>query len=149
MGKRLVQAIGAFDLPATIPCPPGKLKPERHSGWDKHCSDYIPEQPVVSGDIPAHTVHSVKGETHDVTVLVCPDPLKEDECPSDAWWSPADQDREEKRIAYVAMTRSQNELVVCVSEPCYKRLCAKRPEFVACFESMTVSEFVTAMQRLR
>ena len=58
------------------------------------------------------------------------------------WWSTNDKDREEKRIAYVAMTRSQEDLVVCVSEDCYIRLATSRQAFVKEFECMTAIEYL-------
>jgi len=43
----------------------------------------------------------------------------------------ANKDKEERRIAYVAMTRTQGDLFVCVSETCYERLATCRAAFVA------------------
>ena len=87
------------------------------------------------------TVHGVKGETHDVTLFVCP-PSNEARCPSVVWWSTDEIHREEKRIAFVAMTRSRRDLIVCVTEECYDRLKKHRKEFVESFHSMKVDEFI-------
>lgn len=57
-------------------------------------------------DVSPQTVHAVKGETHDLTVFVCPEPSQESRCPSVVWWSDASADQEERRIAFVAVTRS-------------------------------------------
>lgn len=91
--------------------------------------------------VPVTTVHGVKGETHDVTIFVCPDTNAE-HCPSTIWWSQDEKEREERRIAYVAMTRTQGDLILCVSDDCYGRLCESRKPFVDSFECMTVDEFV-------
>jgi len=57
--------------------------------------------------VPVQTVHAVKGETHDLTVFVCPDPAQKNRCPSVVWWSNDDSDAEERRIAFVAVTRTR------------------------------------------
>ena len=44
-------------------------------------------------------------------------------------------------MAYVAVTRSRGDLVLCVDEPAYARLCDARPEFVERFECLTVDGF--------
>ncbi len=129
----------------------GKLKTKRKKQPTKQdcgadpCADYLPEcGPVQQGlsIIPIQTVHGVKGETHDITIFVCPD-AKANYCPSTVWWSPDEKVREEKRIAYVAMTRSQGNLIVYVSENCYQRLCASHKPFVESFDyCKTLDEFV-------
>ena len=131
--------------------PGKKLKPQKREGWDNPCIDYFPQLSVQgqqSLEVLVQTVHSVKGETHDVTIFICPE-TKPKDCPSNIWWSNKDEDREEKRIAYVAMTRTQGDLIVCVSNSCYQRLVAKRPDFVSCFQTVTASEFVALQKVLR
>lgn len=95
------------------------------------------------GQVPVQTVHAVKGETHQATIFVCP-PTKgaagAKKCPSALWWSSKEADAEERRVAYVAATRSRGDLVLCVDEPAYERLSAQRPEFVRLFECCTVTE---------
>lgn len=131
----------------------GKLKTRRKKEPKKTdcgidpCSSYLPESgPVKHGllIIPVQTVHGVKGETHDVTIFVCPDKQAK-YCPSIVWWSADEKNCEEKRIAYVAMTRSQGDLILCVSDNCYQRLCISRKPFVEDFRCMTVDEYVTAL----
>jgi hypothetical protein len=146
-GEVLDGEIIALELDSSLDVVPGKLKPQMRLGWDNPTAQYLPQlntavQPL-SG-IPVHTVHGVKGETHALTVFVCP-PNTEAHCPSQVWWSTNDKDREERRIAYVAMTRTQGDLVMCVSDACYQRLAARRPQFVASFECMTVAEYVTSL----
>jgi len=85
---------------------------------------------------PGANVHGVKGETHDITVFVCPPPKSAARCPSAAWWPPDGEDHEEKRIAYVAMTRTRGDVVLCVSGDCFRRLSVDRASFVGALESM-------------
>jgi superfamily I DNA/RNA helicase len=96
----------------------------------------------VHTDVPVMTVHGVKGETHDITVFVCPDNTGSNHCPSTIWWSADEKDREEKRIAYVAMTRTQGDLILLVSDNCFERLRISRRPFVESFECLTVDEFI-------
>ena len=92
--------------------------------------------------IPVETVHAVKGETHDFTIFVCPEPDKYNPCPSVVWWSDDPVYQEERRIAFVAVTRTRGDLAVCVSEQCLSRLQKNRASFVQSFEQMTVDDFV-------
>lgn len=88
--------------------------------------------------VAVQTVHAVKGETHDLTVLVCPDNGQKSRCPSEIWW----EDGEERRIAFVAVTRTRGDLVVCVSKPSFNRLKENRRLFVASFECMPINDFI-------
>lgn len=88
------------------------------------------------------TVHSVKGETHDLTILVCPPAGKATHCPSNIWWSADPSDLEERRIAFVAMTRSRADFILCVSSECLTRLKSTRPTFIERFECKTIAEFI-------
>lgn len=146
-GVMLDEEISSFSLGASFTFVAGQLKPKKHKGWEKPSSNFLP-QPNSGGQalagIPVQTVHGVKGETHDVTVFVCP-PTNDANCPSVVWWSTNDNDREVKRIAYVAMTRTRRDLIVCVSEDCYERLVAARTAFVESFECMTVAEYVISL----
>jgi DNA helicase-2/ATP-dependent DNA helicase PcrA len=146
-GRILDEEVTVFGLPASLPYRVGRLRPQQRPGWDRPASDFIPATSVVGPiitDVPVQTVHSVKGETHDVTVFVCPEPSAAPRCPSVVWWSEDAEHREERRIAYVAMTRTRGDLVVCVSDACYQRLRQNRAAFVASFECVTVDEFITA-----
>ena len=136
-----------FDLPAPLKFTPGELKPQKRPGWDTSSSGYLPGTAApfsILGKVPVSTVHGVKGETHDVTIFVCP-PTADRYCPSGIWWSSAEKDREEKRIVYVAVTRPRELLIVWTSEDFYQRLQAKQPKFVASFECMTTDEFVQSL----
>jgi DNA helicase-2/ATP-dependent DNA helicase PcrA len=147
VGKILDEEIEGFLPRGSFQFAIGRLKPKQLEGYDADCADYFPRvESSVPGlsDVPVGTVHSVKGETHDVTVFVCPE-TRLARCPSVVWWSTDDEDREEKRIAYVAMTRTQGDLIVCVSDDCYARLCTSRSPFVQSFECMTVNEYVAAV----
>jgi|CXWL01.1.fsa_nt_gi DNA helicase-2/ATP-dependent DNA helicase PcrA len=143
-GEMLDQDIDSFGLPSTLGFAIGRLKPQRREGWDSPATDFLPHgntdiQALLG--VPVRTVHGVKGETHDVTIFVCPHPDQKARCPSILWWEVNDKAREEKRIAYVAMTRSQGDLVVCVSDETYQRLRTNRVEFVESFECMTADEY--------
>jgi DNA helicase-2/ATP-dependent DNA helicase PcrA len=148
-GETIEKEVGSFALGSLPKFVPGKLKPQNRKGSKSPAADFLP-QPCSGGKalfgIQVQTVHGVKGETHDVTVFVCPT-TKADHCPSTVWWSTDDKDREEKRIAYVAMTRTRGDLIICVSEACYKRLAASHAAFVASFECMTVAECVALLSK--
>ncbi|MBX3321999.1 MAG: ATP-dependent helicase [Phycisphaeraceae bacterium] len=144
-GSLVDDAIAAFGLPTSLPFQPGQFKPKKRTGWDKACSEFLPTGAVVGpliADVPVQTVHSVKGETHDVTIFVCPNPSTVPRCPSVVWWSNNPEHREERRIAYVAMTRTRADLVVCVSDACYQRLAQTQAAFVGSFQCVTVDEFL-------
>ena len=75
-------------------------------------------------------------------MLVCPNPSRISDCPSTVWWSDKDsghKEHEERGIAYVAMTRTREELVVCVSTRTLERLSDRRPAFVAHLDCMTAT----------
>lgn len=148
-GEIMDREICCIHLSPSLAFEAGKLKPKKREGWDKPSADFLPQPKTASqalAGVPVQTVHGVKGETHDVTVFVCPPPTQAARCPSVVWWSSKDKDREEKRIAYVAMTRSQEDLIVCVSEASYQRLAANRPEFVKEFECMTAKEYLSNLK---
>ena len=152
VSKILDEQLGGFGLDESCGFAVGKLKPEKRAGWDKPCTDYLPRpntSMTLSMIVPVQTVHGVKGETHDVTIFVCPDAKKAHYCPSAVWWSDDVKGREERRIAYVAMTRTQGDLIVLVSNNCYQRLCTTRKSFVESFECMTVSEYVSIAEQAR
>lgn len=151
-GKVVDEEVRAFGIPSTLSFQTGQLKPQKRANWDKPSSQFLPSENVAMfamAGVPVQTVHAVKGETHDVTVFVCPDRLNSNRCPSIVWWSTNDADREERRIAYVAITRTRNDLIVCVSDACYRRLHKNRPEFMANFECMTVDECIAALSTSR
>lgn len=142
-GEILDEEVASLDLPSGLELQAGQLKPQKRKGWDSPASDFLPNTELSSSiiaSVPVQTVHGVKGETHDVTVFVCPDSSKR--CPSVIWWSDDEKDREEKRIAYVAMTRTRSDLFVCVSDRCYQRLLRARAEFVSCFDCMTIDDWI-------
>lgn len=143
-GEIIDSEIRKFILNAGIELKSGDLRPQKRNGWDKPSTDCLPQcssdNPSLTS-IPIQTVHSVKGQTHDTTILVCP-PADRIHCPSIVWWSANEKHREERRIAYVAMTRTQGDLIVCVSEASFQRLTNTQPQFVANFNCMAIEEFV-------
>lgn len=94
--------------------------------------------------VTVQTVHAVKGETHDLTVFVCQEPIQKERCPSVVWWSDAAADQEERRIAFVGVTRTRGDLIVCMSVQCFARLQQTQPSFVRSFECMTIDEFIAS-----
>lgn len=106
-------------------------------------ADYLPNS--VNCKIPHNvrldTVHGVKGETHDLTILVSPS-TSSTSCPSAAWWPEDLSKLEEQRITYVAVTRTRGDLMVCVSEKTLDGLREKKPEFVECFEVSTIESYI-------
>lgn len=124
--------------------------PSRHSGWNKPAGDSIPVlgSEAAAGRIDVQTVHSVKGETHDVTLfIVPPTPARSvaSKCPSVAWWSESEAEDEERRIAYVALTRTRGDLLLCMHEDTVERVRERRPEFVASFQNMAASAYVESV----
>ena len=99
-------------------------------------------RPQKGSHVDIQTVHAVKGETHDLTVFVCPEPIKKNHCISALWWSTDMDNAEERRIAFVAITRTRGDLIVCVSEQCFGRLQNSRADFVRLFECMSIDDFI-------
>lgn len=100
-------------------------------------SDFLCSRGPVDGvgvSRTANTVHSVKGETHDVTVLVVPAPRRNSRCPSETWWAADRVSQEEGRIAFVAATRSRGDFVVLAASEVVARLRERRPDFCARFD---------------
>lgn len=147
VGSLIEEKVAVFGLPSSLQIAAGTLKPQKRKDYDKDCGEYLPQNtpsaPTLSG-VPIKTVHGVKGETHDVTIFVCPDTGAQ-YCPSAVWWSKDEKDREEKRIAYVAMTRTRGDLLVCVSDAVCQRLSKDRPLFVNSFEYMTANSYIAML----
>jgi len=147
-GVVIDKTIKASDLPETIEVPQKKMKPNnlsgtrrKKSGADDKMALYFPEpQPNNDIKILFQTVHSVKGETHDITIFVCPEPKLDKKCPSETWWSTQSEELEEKRIAYVAITRTQRDLILCVSRTTYNNLSLHKKDFVELFKEVSMEE---------
>jgi len=141
---KIFDEIASSAVPETRGFQSGKVKPQKRDGWDANVCDLLPvgaSQLPVMGKVPVLTVHGVKGETHDVTVFVCP-PDKPARCPSTVWWSTLAHDREERRIAYVAMTRSRADLILCLSQECRKRFIEIRQGFIEKFKSLPIDDLI-------
>ena len=123
-------------------------KSEKNKAWAKPFGDFVPcLEPFNRGkrNTPATTVHAVKGETHDVTIFVCPDEGEEGRDPCEVWWSCKEADREERRIAYVAMTRTKGDLIVWMGPESYDHLVANRQAFAESFQHTNVDDVVSAL----
>ena len=138
-GAKIEEKIKNSSLKSIIPTK--HLKPTNYKkDRDKKCCD---EQMTIffpslrkKTDVPSlQTIHSVKGQTHDASVLVIP-PISrgKNRCPSDLWWSKELKDKEERRIAYVALTRSRKDFYLVVSKETAQNLEIKQPTFFNCFE---------------
>jgi superfamily I DNA/RNA helicase len=114
---------------------------------DKERSPYVIRRSnmgLAQESIAVSTIHAVKGETHDLTVVVCPNPSSDEKCPSRLWWANDGGNQEERRIAYVALTRSRGDVLLCVSEATSNNLHRDRPEFVAACTCMSIAEYVAS-----
>ncbi len=142
--KKRLEAIVPVDKdgkgPGKIRLPGGKVKTDGRQDYLVATASGVP----TGGRIPTQTVHAVKGETHDLTVFMCSDLDQASRCPSVVWWSDAAAHQEERRIAFVAVTRTRGDLIVCVSEECLSRLKESRAGFVQSFECMSIDDFIAS-----
>ncbi len=139
--------VASFGLRVSIPYQSGSLKPQKRNDWARPVSDFLPTGTAcatVGANVPVQTVHAVKGETHDMTIVVCPPKDRNRPSPTDIWWTVDEGNREERRVGYVAMTRTRSDLVLCVSDACYQRLREEQATFVGTFQCVTVDECIEA-----
>jgi len=114
------------------------IKVQNRNGASEQVTLFL-QIPQDNRDVPLLTVHGVKGETHDVTIFICPPQKKGIPCPSDTWWN-----GEERRIMYVAFTRSREILYVVVSKETAQNLKINHKSFYDCFEVMNIEDFAPA-----
>jgi len=74
---------------------------------------------------------------------VCPGTGNDESCCSSIWWSSDENAREERRVAYVAMTRTRGDLILWIGSPSFDRLRILRPEFVNSLEQLSVEQTLT------
>ncbi|QVL30315.1 hypothetical protein KIH39_15795 [Telmatocola sphagniphila] len=125
--------------PTTVP------KPKKLTSASEIANVTIPfkSQQISARSISIETVHAVKGETHDISIFVCPDRTNTANCPSQIWWSNNTKDREARRIAYVAMTRSRSDLILFVPVKCKESFETNRSNFAESFQTMTTDEAIS------
>lgn len=112
------------------------LKPKKIGSASEQINMFLPIPQNETNSIPLLTVHGVKGETHDVTIFICPPQKKGLLCPSDAWWF-----GEERRITFVALTRSREDLYLVVSKETARNLMINHKPFYDCFEVKNIEDF--------
>lgn len=79
------------------------------------------------------TIHGVKGREFDVVILHYPEPSAGgvSRCISNQWWD--DQSAEERRVAFVAVTRAKRAFILSVHKKTYDALKKQRPSFIRTF----------------
>lgn len=84
------------------------------------------------------TIHQVKGEGFDCVVLFVPKPhASNSPCPSKEWWS--EPPCEERRVAFVAISRAKKTFILCIHKESYTELARNVPEFVGLFELINLA----------
>jgi superfamily I DNA/RNA helicase len=84
------------------------------------------------GDFQSLVVHQAKGMEFASVIYFQPKPhANHDPCPSTQWFAPSE---EEKRIAYVAVTRSKELFILCLHKKTYDALLSQRSSFVGLFD---------------
>jgi len=101
--------------------------------------------PFDATKIPVRTVHGVKGETHDLTIFYVPQASQGRPCISDVWWSSDPSHSEERRIAFVAVTRSRQDFILCVTPATAQNLRNTRSNFYQCFVVFTAAAFLLSL----
>jgi DNA helicase-2/ATP-dependent DNA helicase PcrA len=82
------------------------------------------------------TIHKVKGAEFDTVVVFAKKPHKtQAPCPSKEWWSESDKN-EEKRIAFVAVSRAKQHLILCVHTETHEALKTTQPAFLELFDEI-------------
>ncbi len=82
------------------------------------------------------TIHKAKGLEYDTVAFVIPPIHKtHNPCPSESWQN--ENDKEEMRIAFVAVTRAKERLLIYMHKDSYTALCNDKPEFIKHFNIIT------------
>ncbi len=81
------------------------------------------------------TIHQVKGDEFECVVILVPKPDNNNSpCPSIEWWPEGPS--EERRVAFVAVSRAKKTLVLCIHRDTYDALKTLRSDFVDIFEQI-------------
>ncbi len=82
------------------------------------------------------TIHKAKGAEFDTVVFFAAKPHKSHApCPSVEWWSD-ENGGEERRIAFVAVSRAKQRLVICIHTSTFDALKKLKPDFLKCFQDI-------------
>ena len=82
------------------------------------------------------TVHQAKGAEFHTVVLFVPKPhAQHAKCPSAEWW-PNGGNQEERRIAFVAASRSQHSFVLCLHRDSFQNFTRTRASFMKLFDEV-------------
>jgi DNA helicase-2/ATP-dependent DNA helicase PcrA len=80
-------------------------------------------------------IHEVKGTEYDLVAVYVPNSSKPSDCISGQWWI---ANSEERRIAFVAASRSKRTLALIVHTATFNRLSSTRSDFLSCFEIVPI-----------
>lgn len=80
------------------------------------------------------TIHQVKGDEFECVAILVPKPDTNSPCPSSEWWPTCPS--EERRVAFVAVSRAKKTLILCIHHDTYDALRTLRPNFVGLFKEI-------------
>lgn len=93
-----------------------------------------PAKTPTTSAVEVITVHQAKGREFPVVMVYYPKAHKTHApCPSTEWWS-EESGKEEKEVAFVACTRSEQALVLAIHRTTFVALQSSKPEFIALFD---------------
>ncbi len=135
--------LSTFKIKTLKPTACKDAKKRKKNDRDVQMSIFFPSIRKKIDENTLQTIHSVKGETHDATVLVIPPVGRgKSRSPSDVWWSTNSADEEEKRIAYVAITRSRKDFYLVVPDDVANELFQRNNDFYNMFEIKNIADYI-------